>query len=39
MFDSIKKALGLTQKPARKKVQLPEGLDHLEVISAKVWWN
>ncbi|SQH76177.1 conserved protein of unknown function [Shewanella benthica] len=39
MFDSIKKALGLTHKPARIKVQLPAGLNHLEVIPAKVWWK
>ncbi|ABV87915.1 conserved hypothetical protein [Shewanella pealeana ATCC 700345] len=38
MFDSIKKVLGF-EKPARKKVQLPEGLNHLQVIPAKVWWN
>ena len=38
MFDSIKKALGF-DKPIRKKVQLPEGLSHLEVIPAKGWWN
>ncbi|WP_413473268.1 hypothetical protein [Shewanella baltica] len=40
MLNSIKKALGLgLSKPARKKVKLPEGLNHLEVISAKGWWN
>ncbi|QFU22144.1 hypothetical protein FS418_09830 [Shewanella sp. YLB-09] len=39
MFDSIKKALGLTHKPERIKVKLPEGLNHLEVISAKGWWK
>ena len=39
MFDSIKKAHGLTHKPVRIKVQLPEGLNHLEVIPAKVWWK
>lgn len=38
MLNSIKKALGL-YKPARKKVKLPEGLNRLEVISAKGWWN
>lgn len=38
MFDSLKKMLGLAQ-PIRKKVQLPEGLDRLEVIPAKGWWN
>ncbi|GIU26389.1 hypothetical protein TUM4644_22440 [Shewanella colwelliana] len=39
MLDSLKKALGLNHKPERKKVQLPAGLDHLEVIPAKGWWN
>ncbi|EDQ00179.1 hypothetical protein KT99_09888 [Shewanella benthica KT99] len=39
MFDSIKKALGLNSKPQRKKVKLPEGLNRLEVIPAKGWWN
>lgn len=38
MLDSIKKVLGLS-KPARKKVKLPEGLNHLEVTPAKGWWN
>lgn len=38
MLNSIKKALGLA-KPVRKKVKLPEGLNHLEVIPAKGWWN
>ncbi|ACA87295.1 conserved hypothetical protein [Shewanella woodyi ATCC 51908] len=39
MFDSIMKALGLINKPERRRVQLPEGLNHLEVIPAKVWWH
>ncbi|GGJ01361.1 hypothetical protein GCM10007978_43710 [Shewanella hanedai] len=39
MFDSIMKALGLINKTERKQVQLPEGLSHLEVIPAKVWWH
>ncbi len=38
MFDSLLKALGIAQ-PQRKKVKLPEGLEHLEVIPAKAWWN
>jgi len=38
MFTFLKIALGLA-KPARKKVTLPEGLNHLEVIQAKAWWN
>jgi hypothetical protein len=38
MFDSIIKALGFA-KPTRKKVQLPKGLNQLEVVSAKGWWN
>ncbi len=38
MINSIKKALGLA-KPARKKAQLPEGLNHLEVVSARGWWK
>ncbi len=38
MFNSLKIALGLA-KPARKKVQLPEGLLHLEVVKAKAWWK
>ncbi len=39
MLKSIKKALGLNNKPERKKVKLPPGLDRLEVIPAKGWWN
>ncbi len=38
MFNSLMIVLGLA-KPARKKVQLPDGLNHLEVIPAKGWWN
>ncbi|PKG58916.1 hypothetical protein CXF83_15545 [Shewanella sp. Choline-02u-19] len=38
MFDLLMQALGLG-KPVRKKVKLPEGLNHLEVIPAKGWWN
>ena len=38
MFNSLKKALGIA-KPQRKKVKLPEGLEHLEVIPAKAWWS
>ncbi len=38
MINSIKKALGLA-KPVRKKVKLPEGLNYLEVTTAKGWWN
>lgn len=39
MLASIKKALGLEQKTQRVKVKLPEGLDNLEVVSAKGWWK
>ncbi len=38
MLNSLKKALGIAQ-PQRKKVKLPEGLEHLEVIKAKAWWS
>lgn len=38
MLNSFKKALGLS-KPARKKVKLPDGLNHLKVIPAKGWWH
>ena len=38
MLNSIKVVLGLT-KSTRKKAKLPEGLEHLEVISAKRWWK
>ncbi|CAM4178254.1 Transposase [Shewanella denitrificans] len=38
MIAIIKNALGFT-KPARKKVKLPKGLEHLEVIQANAWWH
>ncbi len=38
MFNSLLVMLGLA-KPNRKKVKLPEGLNHLEVIPAKGWWG
>ncbi|MEZ9236778.1 hypothetical protein, partial [Shewanella sp. 10N.286.52.A9] len=38
MFNSLKKVLGIA-KPQRKRVKLPEGLEHLEVIPAKAWWS
>ncbi len=38
MITVIKRALGLKKAP-RKMVQLPEGLQRLEVIPAKRWWN
>ena len=38
MIVTIKKLLGLT-KPERKRVKLPEGLCHLEVVPARGWWN
>jgi hypothetical protein len=38
MFNSIKKILGFS-KPQRKKAKLPEGLQHLEVVTANGWWN
>ncbi|QLE85051.1 hypothetical protein FLM48_08085 [Shewanella sp. Scap07] len=39
MLNSLKKALGIAHKSERKRVELPVGLDHLEVIPAKVWWK
>ncbi len=39
MINSLKKVLGFDHKPQRIKVKLPEGLEHLEVIPAKGWWN
>ncbi len=39
MLNSLKKALGIAQKSERKRVHLPEGLNQLEVIPAKVWWK
>jgi hypothetical protein len=38
MMTMIINVLGLA-KPARKKVKLPKGLEHLEVIQAKAWWH
>jgi hypothetical protein len=38
MLHSLMLVLGLN-KPSSKKVTLPEGLTHLEVISAKAWWH
>jgi hypothetical protein len=38
MLNSLLTVLGF-HKPARQKVKLPEGLTHLEVISAKAWWH
>ncbi len=38
MLNSLLKTLGF-YKPARKKVKLPQGLEHLEVIQAKAWWH
>ncbi len=39
MINSLKKALRLSHKPQRIKAKLPAGLEHLEVIPAKGWWN
>ena len=38
MIKSILIALGLV-KPRTVKAKLPEGLNKLEVVSAKAWWN
>ncbi len=38
MLKVIKKALGL-ESEQRKKAVLPQGLQTLEVIPAKAWWN
>jgi hypothetical protein len=38
MIATLMNALGFT-KPARKKVKLPKGLEHLEVIQANAWWH
>ena len=39
MLKSILVSLGLVKKPQTRKVQLPEGLIKLEVVSAKAWWS
>jgi hypothetical protein len=38
MLNTFLTALGLN-KPTSKKVKLPKGLEHLEVIQAKAWWH
>jgi hypothetical protein len=38
MLISLMQMLGL-KKPSRKKIQLPEGLLHLEIVTAKGWWS
>ncbi len=38
MLKAIKKALGLKSEQ-RKKATLPAGLQTLEAVPAKAWWN
>ena len=39
MIKSILIALGLAKPQRKVKAKLPEGLNKLEVVSAKAWWN